>query len=103
LHHRIHRRRQRTSPCLLSPTRNKSATPKVDTPASRPELIVCAPCTPSQWIARLPEPSTPGQSIITVTKQFFPLHHCFILLHVVAVSHPAIDNTLLPTASTPFR
>lgn len=71
-HHHFHRRPQRTTPCPQSPTRNKSATPKVDTAHSHPKLIVCAPCTPSQWIAHLPEPSTPGQSIITVTKPFFP-------------------------------
>jgi hypothetical protein len=88
----------------LSPTRNKSATPKVDTAHSHPKpLIVCAPCTPSQWIAHLPShPRFGHQSIIAVTKQFSSSATPFAIIHVVFVSFPAINNTLPSTASIPF-
>jgi hypothetical protein len=99
-HHHIHRRPQRTNPYPLSPTRNKSATPKVDTADSHPKLIVCAPCTPSQWIAHLPSHPRLGQTIITVTKQIFPFYHSSILVHLVVVSHAATHNAPLPAAST---
>lgn len=103
-HHHIHRRPQRTNPYPLSPTRNKSATPKVDTADSHPKLIVCAPCTPSQWIAHLPAPSTPGLKHHHCDKANFPL---LPLLHPrpprrrFPRSHPQrTHNAPLPTAST---
>jgi hypothetical protein len=100
----LHRPPAADSPSPLSPTRNKSATPKVDTAHSHPKTAdcVCAPCTPSQWIARPPSHPRFGHRQSSKhhrrVKAIFLLCHLFrhhprrLPFHSSHQQHPTVDR-----------